>query len=149
MIFRSRETKSTGKWWTYIIWRGLAVAILAGFCTVHIASSPAEAAFKPKACLDCHKDFEKQVEKKHRHKPVADKNCEGCHKPHGIIGKLILQSPGNSLCFGCHEDIEALTELGNRHEPIQMVGCLACHDPHGSGQPALLETKPDESCYAC
>ena len=65
-----------------------------------LAAGPAAAAggFKAKGCIDCHKEHVDKTPTGNAHQPYAERNCEGCHRRHGVIGKLVMQADGRDLC---------------------------------------------------
>lgn len=127
-------------------------------------------------CLSCHdkeitKDKENKIpsfaeqikDKKFPHGPVADKDCSGCHQPHGsdhfrLLTKdypAIFYSPfkpeNYELCFTCHskdlvmtEDTSDLTDFRNGSKNMHYLHvnkdrrgrtCRACHQTHASNKP--------------
>jgi predicted CXXCH cytochrome family protein len=97
------------------------------------------------------------------HGPIRQKDCSGCHNPHGSNNFRILRSPYPStfykpfavenynLCFSCHEKTivlepktTKLTNFRNGNEnlhfkhvnkPIKGRTCRACHETHASNHP--------------
>ena len=97
------------------------------------------------------------------HGPIKQKDCSGCHDPHGSKNFRILRhfyppsfykafAPENyNLCFSCHEKSLVLnpqtTKLTNfrngnmnlhfKHvnKPIKGRTCRACHETHASNFP--------------
>ena len=94
----------------------LRVGVLAAAFVLAAASSPGAAdRFRSKGtkdCLDCHDDTKAQLSLGDAHDPFRKRNCEACHKPHGILGALNLRAEGEKLCLLCHEDSEAAGETG-------------------------------------
>lgn len=127
-------------------------------------------------CMSCHnKEYERKgsvnvanIEKvladnTDHHGPIRQKDCSGCHNPHGSNGFRILRNPypptfyapfhveNYNLCFGCHEKTIVLdpetTKLTNfrngednlhfRHvnKPEKGRTCRACHETHASNFP--------------
>ncbi len=128
-------------------------------------------------CLSCHyeslKTDEDQKElinmkewleeNKDHHGPIKQKDCSGCHNPHGSDNFRILRRPypptfykafkveNYNLCFGCHEKTLVLnpetTKLTNfrngnmnlhyKHvnKPVKGRTCRACHETHASNNP--------------
>jgi len=103
------------------------------------------------------------VENKDHHGPIKEKDCSGCHNPHGSANFRILRYAypatfyqgfvieNYSLCFSCHEKTIALdretTRLTNfrngsdnlhfTHVNKDVKGrtCRACHETHASNFP--------------
>jgi predicted CXXCH cytochrome family protein len=97
------------------------------------------------------------------HGPIKQKDCSGCHNPHGSKNFRILRNPypatfyksfspeNYNLCFSCHEKTIVLnpetTKLTNfrngdvnlhfKHvnKPIKGRTCRACHETHASNFP--------------
>lgn len=97
------------------------------------------------------------------HGPIKQKDCSGCHNPHGSSNFRILRNPypptfykpfaveNYNLCFSCHEKTIVLnpetTKLTNfrngdenlhfRHvnKPVKGRTCRACHETHASNFP--------------
>ncbi len=97
------------------------------------------------------------------HGPIRQKDCSGCHNPHGSESFRILRHPypptfympfaveNYSLCFSCHEktivlnlETTKLTNFRNGNEnlhfrhvnkPIKGRTCRACHETHASNHP--------------
>jgi len=102
-------------------------------------------------------------ENKDHHGPVREKNCAGCHNPHGSDEFRILREKYPSsfympfkidsykLCFKCHEqtivqvpETTTLTNFRNgkdnlhfKHinDPTKGRTCRACHETHASNYP--------------
>jgi predicted CXXCH cytochrome family protein len=127
-------------------------------------------------CLSCH---DRQVEtpdgkpltdmkklladNRDHHGPIRQKDCSGCHNPHGSDNFRILKKPypstfympfmpeNYSLCFSCHEKTivenpmtSKLTDFRNGQEnlhfrhvnkPVKGRTCRACHETHASNNP--------------
>jgi predicted CXXCH cytochrome family protein len=127
-------------------------------------------------CLSCHDKpveapDEKQLtnmkklleKKKDHHGPIRQKDCSGCHNPHGSNVFRILRYPypakfympfaveNYALCFSCHEksivlnpETTKLTNFRNgeinlhyKHvnKPEKGRTCRACHETHASNHP--------------
>jgi predicted CXXCH cytochrome family protein len=97
------------------------------------------------------------------HGPIQQKDCSGCHDPHGSNSFRILRNPyppsfyapfhiaNYNLCFGCHEktivlnpETTKLTNFRNGEEnlhfkhvnkPEKGRTCRACHETHASNFP--------------
>jgi predicted CXXCH cytochrome family protein len=97
------------------------------------------------------------------HGPIKQKDCSGCHNPHGSDVFRILRNPypakfympyadeNYNLCFGCHEktivqnpETTKLTNFRNgeinlhfKHvnRPEKGRTCRACHETHASNHP--------------
>src|ERR1043165_901466 len=62
-------------------------------------SSTAALKVQAKECIACHAPVQKEEAKKVVHAPFKDlKNCESCHKRHGVVGTLVLKEPEPGLC---------------------------------------------------
>jgi predicted CXXCH cytochrome family protein len=127
-------------------------------------------------CLSCHDreyknpggkvimDIKKWLaENTDHHGPIKQKDCSGCHNPHGSSNFRMLRSPypptfykgfaieNYNLCFSCHEknivlnpETTKLTNFRNGNEnlhfrhvnkPIKGRTCRACHETHASNFP--------------
>lgn len=127
-------------------------------------------------CISCHdreyetenggkiKNIKKELdENADHHGPIRQKDCSGCHNPHGSSSFRILRnyyppkfySPFNletyNLCFGCHEktivmnpETTKLTNFRNAEENLHFMHvnkaekgrtCRACHETHASNFP--------------
>lgn len=127
-------------------------------------------------CLSCHDtevetpdgklltNMKKLLEKnKDHHGPIKQKDCSGCHNPHGSANFRILRNPypptfykpfnteNYNLCFSCHEKMivenlktSKLTDFRNgninlhfKHvnKPKKGRTCRACHETHASNHP--------------
>ena len=103
------------------------------------------------------------AENKDHHGPIRQKDCSGCHNPHGSNVFRILKEPyparfympfaieNYNLCFGCHEktllqnpETTKLTNFRNgevnlhfKHvnKPEKGRTCRACHETHASNHP--------------
>lgn len=97
-----------------------------------------------------------------RHGPVRDKNCSGCHQPHGSDHFRLLEddypkefyapysAKAYALCFSCHNDdafatpkTTSLTKFRNGDNNLHFIHlqqpgrgrtCRACHEVHASNQ---------------
>ena len=97
------------------------------------------------------------------HGPIQQKDCSGCHDPHGSENFRILRSPypptfykpfvteNYNLCFSCHEktivlnpETNKLTNFRNGNQnlhfmhvnkPVKGRTCRACHETHASNFP--------------
>ncbi|MEK6790484.1 MAG: cytochrome c3 family protein, partial [Deltaproteobacteria bacterium] len=107
-----------------------------------------------KSCADCHAKELVKYSEGVLHKPVADKNCEACHAPHGLIGALKLKKhDGAALCYDCHAKDKKRFEKAHLHAPVKEGQCLRCHDPHSSyktkGVPGLVRAAGNDLCFLC
>ena len=103
---------------------------------------------------------------KDHHGPIREKNCSGCHQPHGSQDFRLLvkrypkefyapfQPENFALCFGCHESTiprdERTTTLtdfrdGNRNlhfvhvnQAVKGRTCRSCHETHASNLPSHI-----------
>jgi predicted CXXCH cytochrome family protein len=78
-----------------------------------------------------------------KHKPFAEKNCNGCHD---FKKTNMLLRPNDQLCFMCHTDF---IKGAHVHGPVSVGDCLACHLPHDSVYPALLQESKNKICEKC
>ncbi len=95
------------------------------------------------------------------HGPIKERNCSGCHNPHGSVDRRLLidyfsadfynhyEVDKYRLCFQCHEaanfqdEISTLTNFRNGDKNFHYVHvnrekgrtCRACHDVHASEHP--------------
>ncbi|HMB71820.1 MAG TPA: cytochrome c3 family protein, partial [bacterium] len=132
--------------------RWLALPLLAAWALSLGAPAGAADRFRSrdsKECLDCHQDTRTRLKLDHAHEPFRKKDCESCHKPHGILGSLNLRADGAKLCFICHDDLASVGDVQHPHGPVGDGDCLACHDPHASGFPALLPAEDEAACFSC
>ena len=127
-------------------------------------------------CLSCHdRTYQRKdgkvltnmkkllEENKEHHGPIREKDCSGCHDPHGSNNFRILKKPypatfyapfapeNYALCFSCHEEsivlepeTDKLTNFRNGTEnlhylhvnkPVKGRTCRACHETHASNFP--------------
>jgi len=127
-------------------------------------------------CLSCHdREYKRKddrpvpdmkellAENKDHHGPIKQKDCSGCHDPHGSNEFRILRYyypptfykpfdiTNYALCFSCHEKTVALdqktTKLTNFrngdenlhflhvNKPVKGRTCRACHETHSSNWP--------------
>ncbi|WP_456431518.1 cytochrome c3 family protein, partial [Thermosulfuriphilus sp.] len=103
-----------------------------------------------KTCLDCHPDYKDLVTKDGPivHQPVSTGQCNGCHRPHGLVGGAFLKSDPPQLCLRCHRSV--WEELGrkNIHKPARRA-CFRCHQPHSAPEKGLLKKPVDSQCLEC
>src|SRR5690242_7362326 len=93
----------------------LAVVTLAS--ALHAA--PPQRRLASKDCIECHAKVQQEASKKVVHAPFADpKNCESCHKRHGIVGTLVLKQEQPGLCFSCHQKEETAFKAAHVHNPV-------------------------------
>ena len=127
-------------------------------------------------CMSCHdkaldqssgaplKNMKKLLaENTDHHGPIKQKDCSGCHNPHGSNNFRILRNPypstfykpfreeNYSLCFGCHEKTVVMTPRTSKltnfrngdfnlhfmhvNKPDKGRTCRACHETHASNYP--------------
>jgi DmsE family decaheme c-type cytochrome len=127
-------------------------------------------------CLSCHdREYQRKkgrpvpnmkkwlAENKDHHGPIRQKDCSGCHNPHGSENFRILRYyypptfykpfdiENYQLCFSCHEKTIALKQFttkltnfrnGNENlhfkhvnKPVKGRTCRACHETHASNFP--------------
>jgi predicted CXXCH cytochrome family protein len=99
---------------------------------------------KSDLCVSCH-----TLElKRHVHTPVQDRDCTGCHDPHGSAHPMILHAPASpQLCYTCHD--RSGFEMKFVHGPVALGACTVCHDPHSTSHPKLLTQAADTLCIDC
>src|SRR5215468_7745990 len=103
-----------------------------------------------KECIACHAPVQKEAGKKFVHAPFKDeKNCESCHKRHGVVGALVLKEEEPALCLGCHPKEQPQLKLAHVHAPLTSGKCTSCHSPHSSDAQGLLKTSSNELCFQC
>ncbi|UCH82173.1 MAG: hypothetical protein JSW20_05950 [Nitrospiraceae bacterium] len=127
-------------------------------------------------CLSCHdREYKREngdsvmnitkwlADNKEHHGPIKQKDCSGCHDPHGSNSFRILRNDypptfykpfaveNYNLCFGCHEktialdpDTTKLTNFRNGNQNLHFLHvnkaikgrtCRACHETHASNFP--------------
>jgi predicted CXXCH cytochrome family protein len=127
-------------------------------------------------CMSCHnKEYKREkgkpvpdmkkwlAENTDHHGPIKQKDCSGCHDPHGSENFRILRNPypptfykpfaieHYNLCFGCHEkslvldpETTRLTNFRNGgtnlhfthvNKTVKGRTCRACHETHASNFP--------------
>jgi len=127
-------------------------------------------------CLSCHnREYKREKgksvsnmakwleENKDHHGPIKQKDCSGCHDPHGSDSFRILRNDypptfykpfaveNYNLCFGCHEKSIALNPRTNKltnfrngmdnlhflhvNKAVKGRTCRACHETHASNFP--------------
>ncbi len=101
-----------------------------------------------KLCYRCHEEKKGIPQKRHPHKPVAEK-CTNCHSPHSNDVAFLLPQSMPDLCFGCHADIAEHKNASHPHAPFQAGECTDCHEIHGSDFPKLFTVAPTELCFQC
>ncbi len=79
-------------------------------------------------CRSCH-CFDKFLEKKFVHGPVAVNACLACHHQHKSLHPKVLIADPQTVCFNCHEMGELTTD--KHHATIDEELCIDCHDAHG------------------
>lgn len=95
-------------------------------------------------CVGCHQQSHDRV----IHQPVKEKNCLGCHDPHGSDVDMQLRLPTtDGLCLLCHD--QRLIDAPFVHGPVAVQACVLCHDAHSSNIPGLLTMSPDRMCLDC
>jgi predicted CXXCH cytochrome family protein len=104
-------------------------------------------------CAACHSSVNEWLARPHVHAPVAAKECESCHLPHGSDNDRLLADEVPALCLGCH-DTDAGFRQAHKGYQVADANCLTCHDPHSSTRPKLV--MPNEhppfaggQCTAC
>jgi predicted CXXCH cytochrome family protein len=150
----------------------------------HVSDHPKQLMQEPMdTCFMCHDqqldtpdgkimDMKKYLAENHdHHGPIKQKDCSGCHNPHGSNNFRILKRyfpplfyaafdlKNYDLCFGCHEktlvlDSRTTTLTGFRNgdqnlhylhvnKPVKGRTCRACHDAHATNNPKhIRDTVP-------
>jgi predicted CXXCH cytochrome family protein len=117
---------------------------------VVLAGGPGQVKAAPKHCYECHKEKESEYSKAVIHRPVADKDCEVCHKRHGFSQQLTLKDNGPGLCTGCHQDFAAGNSGPVVHPAVAEGLCWTCHNPHASERKGLLRNVEGKAaCFVC
>ena len=80
-------------------------------------------------CLSCHDYKAPEFKGSHKHYPVEDKKCTGCHSPHSSTNDQLLRE--------------------SVHEPVQKLACSACHEPVDASDPLAVTKSGDRLCYSC
>ena len=134
--------------WLKIVVRGLAGGLLMAV----LFALPSSAQLKKGSrfqkggrCVECHQQVSASVAVGHA--PLVEGDCATCHKPHGLVGALRLQSDEPDLCYQCHEAIGLGVEAAHVHAEVQ--NCSTCHNPHGSDHKAILRAPQKELCQQC
>src|SRR5262245_21003193 len=110
----------------------------------------AEPKIVSKECVACHAPIQKLASKKFVHAPFKDeKNCESCHKRHGVVGALVLKEEQPALCLSCHKPEEPQLKLAHVHAPLSSGKCTSCHSPHSCDFAKLLKASGNEACFSC
>ncbi|MCA1796754.1 MAG: cytochrome c3 family protein [Geobacteraceae bacterium] len=102
-----------------------------------------------KTCLECHEEYNALAQQKVVHAPVEEKNCNGCHRNHGIIGGAYLLKAVPQVCYSCHEGFSPAQLAENVHQPVAQGNCKACHEPHGGEHKRLHPVAAQELCFEC
>jgi len=103
-----------------------------------------------KECIECHKPVLNEQAKKSVHAPFRDeKNCEACHKRHGVVGTLVLKQDIPALCFSCHAKEESAFKAAHVHVPVSQGKCTKCHAAHSSDFAHLLRSDGNQLCFGC
>ncbi|MGZ4809954.1 MAG: cytochrome c3 family protein, partial [Thermoanaerobaculia bacterium] len=114
------------------------------------AANAAPRKLASKECIECHKPVLSEESKRVVHAPFKDeKNCEACHKRHGVVGTLVLIQEQPGLCFSCHKKEEAAFKAAHVHVPVSQGTCTKCHSAHSSDFPALLRANGNQLCFTC
>ena len=75
------------------------------------------------------------------HGPIRQKDCSGCHNPHGSISDKMLVAGQSTTCVRCHWQSSFNTDTGSigvvPHGAFADIGrgaeCIDCHTAvHGS-----------------
>src|SRR6478752_4933151 len=49
---------------------------------------------------------------------VISKDCESCHKRHGVVGALVLKEEEPGLCLSCHKEKDLDLKAAHVHAPL-------------------------------
>jgi len=119
------------------------------FAPVALFAAP-QKRLNAKECIECHAPVVKEKARKVVHEPFRDeKNCEACHKRHGIVGTLVLKQEQPGLCYSCHKQEEAKFKAAHIHNPVANGKCTKCHNPHSSYNEQLLRASGNNLCFTC
>ncbi len=102
-------------------------------------------------CLECHEEFEEEINRKFKHVSVDKVTCINCHNPHNSENPYLLHESLPDLCLNCHADIEKVTKQAKvKHDAITTEKkCVNCHNPHSSNVEHLLNQLPFDLCIGC
>lgn len=115
-------------------------------------------------CMSCHEqDLPDLAEARHRHGPIAEGQCSGCHDAHGSAYRTLLTAPyepaahvdrtgEQTFCFQCHDRAiadaaSATTGFRNGQTNLHAMhvsdvgeprNCSTCHAIHRSAEPKLI-----------
>ncbi|NOY64321.1 MAG: cytochrome c3 family protein, partial [Nitrospirae bacterium] len=85
----------------------IIIATLSTSCVPEERKPQHRRGFAPKPCLSCHKEKNRDYTRKFVHKPMAEKNCEACHRRHGKLPvKSFVVRGERNLCSICHKKME-------------------------------------------
>lgn len=89
-------------------------------------------------------------EKRHRHGPVAARDCIACHRPHSSANPNLLIAPPakGEIYFQCHQDRKDEFAMEFVHAAT-IDDCNKCHDPHSSGARFQLLQPGGDLCRMC
>src|SRR6476646_10269756 len=125
-------------------------AVLGSLLLLSGLSAAAPARIISKDCVACHPPVAKQAARKFVHAPFKDqKNCESCHKRHGVVGALVLKEEEPGLCLSCHKEKDLDLKAAHVHAPLKGGKCTSCHLPHSSDSKGLLKASSNELCFQC
>jgi len=115
-------------------------------------------------CELCHDDKVKlAATAKNKHGALkGERQCLGCHNPHGSDFPRLLNAKPMDLCFGCHnkplkreEDGTEIMDIKTKiesskilHGPIKQADCSSCHNTHGSDNFRMLRKYFPPKFYA-
>jgi predicted CXXCH cytochrome family protein len=133
---------------------------------------------QPSLCIECH-EVDKPFRKQHDNYPVQNSRCSLCHNPHGSSTEallfdnvhdpvaegecdechrkasskdpLSLKDSGYEICEGCHyEEIADMFIQPRVHWALlDKDGCINCHAPHGSANESMLKGSMISVCAEC
>lgn len=81
------------------------------------------------------------------HTAFLNKNCEQCHNPIRVDGKISIKLPEKELCLSCHSEERAKVIDVDVHLEGEK-GCALCHTHHASIRKNLI-LGDSASCFSC
>ena len=99
-------------------------------------------------CLNCHTQFNEQLQKPFVHTPVRGQKCTGCHNPHASDHGKLLAEDKAKVCLTCHAQIVP-AQAKSTHKPVDEGSCVSCHDPHASSNKFNLVKPAGALCAGC
>jgi len=125
---------------------------IGGCDSCHVYNSPEQHTFTMKRggadlCVFCHIGSDTHPGAA-AHQPFEDRDCIGCHDPHGSFDdRFLLGGSVAGLCETCHT---GAIDGDHLHDPVGDDGCLNCHGAHGGEHTGLLAVPSGpELCATC